>query len=508
LEETKKFDDTVGATHASSPMVDDRVDLRDIPFVTIDGEDAQDFDDAVFCKARPKGGWRLYVAIADVSHYVSRDSALDKEAISRGNSVYFPGRVIPMLPEVLSNGLCSLKPLVDRFCMVCEMTVSAEGAVTRYKFYSAVMHSKARLTYTIVADLLASGKADKNLKALHHLYQTLRTHREERGALDFETTETRIVFGENRKIDQIVPVIRNDAHKLIEECMLLANVSAAHFLLKHKIPCLYRVHEGPTPEKVVDLRDFLTEVGLGLPGGKRPQPGDYASLLKQIEHRPDAHLIQTVLLRSLKQAIYTPDNNGHFGLAFPAYTHFTSPIRRYPDLLVHRAIRHLAEKGTAENFSYDRAAMLALGEHCSMTERRADEAVRDAMVVLKCEFMLDRVGQEFDGIITAVTAFGLFVELKDIYIEGLIHVSSLKNDYYTFDPIRHRLVGQRTNVVYRLGDLMRVRVARASIDDRKIDFELIEGPKSQFKKSGHKKIPSSLPLTKEGKKPRKRKQKC
>jgi len=483
-EETKKFN--VG-TPVIAPVSDDRVDLRALPLVTIDGEDAQDFDDAVFCESRSDGGWRLYVAIADVSYYVERQSALDKEALSRGTSVYFPGRVIPMLPEILSNELCSLKPHVDRLCMVCDMTVSADGDVTKYKFYPAVMNSKARLTYTEVAALF-DGKSSipkqypelvPHLHTLHKLYHVLREHREARGALDFETTETRIVFGENRKIDQIIPVIRNDAHKLIEECMLLANVSAANFLLENKIPCLYRVHEGPTPEKIVDLREFLTEVGLNLPGGKRPQPADYAALLKRIEQRPDAHLIQTVLLRSLKQAIYTPDNNGHFGLAFPAYAHFTSPIRRYPDLLVHRAIRHTA-------YDYDHAAMIALGEHCSMTERRADEAVRDAMVVLKCEFMTDHVGSEFAGVVSAVTGFGLFVELSDIYIEGLVHVSTLKNDYYTFDPVRHRLMGQRTNASYRLGDPLRVRVVRVSVEDRKIDFELIEELKSKSKaKTNH-----------------------
>jgi ribonuclease R len=479
LDEVANYNESVSET---SKQAVGRVDIRHLPLVTIDGEDAQDFDDAVFCEARKGGGWCLYVAIADVSHYVSLGSALDKEAIDRGTSVYFPGRVIPMLPEVLSNGLCSLKPHVDRLCMVCEMTVSAAGKVTRYKFYPAVMNSKARLTYTEVAALFEKqGEIQQtypelvpHLLELNKLYHVLRETREERGALDFETTETRIVFGENRKIDQIVPVYRNDAHKLIEECMLLANVSAANFLLKNKIPSLYRVHEGPTPEKVVGLRDFLTEFGLGLPGGTRPQPSDYASLLSQIGKRPDARLIQTVLLRSLKQAVYTPENAGHFGLAFPAYAHFTSPIRRYPDLLVHRAIRHLIEQGTAEHFHYDRVAMLGLGEHCSMTERRADEAVRDAMIVLKCEFMLDHVGKEFNGLVTAVTGFGLFVELADIYIEGLVHVTALGNDYYTFDPIRHRLSGQRTGGSYRLGDPIRVKVVRVSLDDRRIDFELAE----------------------------------
>lgn len=460
-----------------------RVDLRELPLVTIDGEDAKDFDDAVYCtRGRWKRGWKLYVAIADVSHYVQPNTALDREALNRGNSVYFPGNVVPMLPEILSNGLCSLKPNVDRLCMVCEMDINNEGKLTKYRFYPAVMHSHARLTYTEVAALLENPEQNTgrqtllpHLQNLQALYQVLHRNREARGAIDFETTETRIVFGKDRKIEQIVPTVRNVAHRMIEECMLMANVSAARFLLKQKLPILYRVHTGPSIEKLLDLRSFLGELGLRLPGNKLPEPSDYAQLLKTIQGRPDAHLIQTVLLKSLSQAVYSPDNaEGHFGLAFDAYTHFTSPIRRYPDLLVHRTIRFVLSKQKAKLFTYDLPDMTEMGIHCSTTERRADEATRDVTDWLKCEFMRDRVGEEFDGIITHVTGFGLFVELQDIYTEGLVHVTALKNDYYQFDASKHRMQGERTGTVYRLGDRLRVRVVRVDLDDRKIDFELVE----------------------------------
>jgi len=479
----------------------ERVDLRQLPLVTIDGEDAKDFDDAVYCEAqkgwglRGKKGWRLFVAIADVSHYVKPNTALDQEALNRGNSVYFPGTVVPMLPELLSNGLCSLKPKVDRLCMVCEMSISARGDLTSYKFYPAVMHSQARLTYTEVAKFLDQPKSCPkqyqallpHLQTLHELYKVLRKNREARGAIDFETTETKVVFGANRKIEQIVPTERNVAHRIIEECMLMANVCAAKYLLKQKLPSLFRIHEGPNADKLNDLRAFLGELGLRLPGGKEPKPGDYAALLKAIEKRPDAHLIQTVMLRSLSQAVYSPDNSGHFGLAFDAYAHFTSPIRRYPDLLVHRAIRHGLSKQKAKTFYYDQTMMGEFGSHCSITERRADEATRDTLDWLKCEFMRDRVGEEFDGIITSVTGFGLFVELQKIYVEGLVHVTALKNDYYQFDPKRHRMQGERTGVVYRLGDRIRVRVARVDLDSRQIDFELIESPKRSTEHAAGKK---------------------
>lgn len=457
-----------------------RVDIRDLPLVTIDGEDARDFDDAVYCE-KAGSGWRLLVAIADVSHYVQVASALDKEAKDRGNSVYFPERVVPMLPEILSNGLCSLNPQVDRLCMVCDMKLDAKGKLKDYKFYPAVMYSHARLTYTKVAAMLVDGDKElrdeyKNLlphlEDAHELFRVLRNRREHRGAIDFDTTETRIIFGEERKIERIVPLIRNDAHKLIEEFMILANVATAKYLEKNKIPALYRIHDGPKEEKLIALRDFLAEFGLQLQGGDKPQPEHYATLLKEVEHRPDAHLIETVMLRSLQQAVYSPDNIGHFGLAFDHYAHFTSPIRRYPDLLVHRAIKHVLSKKQKSAFKYTHDDMAALGEHCSMTERRADEATRDAVDWLKCEYMMDKVGEDFVGTISSVTSFGLFVELDDIYVEGLIHVTSLDNDYYHFDPAHHRMIGERSNKMYRLGDRIHITVASVNLDDRKIDFML------------------------------------
>ncbi len=457
-----------------------REDIRSLPLVTIDGEDARDFDDAVFCERKGEG-WRLLVAIADVSHYVQPDSALDVEATARGNSVYFPERVIPMLPEVLSNGLCSLNPHIDRLCMVCDMQLDARGVFQTARFYPAVMHSHARLTYTRVAAMLVDGDEKlrheyalilPHLENLHKLYQLMAKRRRQRGAIDFDTTETRIVFGANRKIEKIVPVVRNDAHRLIEEFMIMANVATARYLLKNKIPALYRIHEGPKQIKLEALREFLGEFGLQLRGGDKPSAKDFARLLNEIQTRPDAHLIQTVMLRSLQQAVYSPDNVGHFGLAFDAYAHFTSPIRRYPDLLVHRAIRHLLEHKQAKGFRYDHDAMAKLGENCSQTERRADEATRDATDWLKCEFMLDKVGEEYDGTISSVTSFGLFIELDDIYVEGLVHVTSLEKDYFHFEPVKHRMLGERTRKVYRLGDRLRIRVARVDLDERKIDFEL------------------------------------
>lgn len=471
---------------------DDRVDLQQLAFVTIDGADAKDFDDAVYCE-RQKKQWRLVVAIADVSYYVNPQSELDKEAQARGNSVYFPNSVLPMLPEVLSNELCSLKPKVNRMCMVCDMLISSKGELKRFQFYPAVIHSKARLIYNEVAAWLEAKKCPSayksllpHLQNLHTLYQLLRQSREARGAIDFETTETQVIFGPNRKIKQIIPTVRTVAHRIIEECMLLANVSAARFLLKAKIPALFRVHAAPAEEKLADLKAFLAELGLRLPGKKVVTPADYTTLLKLIVNRPDAHLIQTVMLRSLSQAIYSPDNIGHFGLAFEAYTHFTSPIRRYPDLLVHRAIRHVLAKRKPKNFFYDTVTINRLGEHCSTTERRADEATREVLDWLKCEFMRDRVGEVFDGIITNVTGFGLFVELKNIYVEGLVHVTALHNDYYQFDANRHCLQGERTGIVYRLGDSLQVRVGRVDLDQRKIDFELIEQeqkkPQPRYKK--------------------------
>lgn len=458
-----------------------RTDLRELPFVTIDGEDAKDFDDAVYCYQKPKGGFMLYVAIADVSHYVKPGSALDIEAAKRGNSVYFPGKVVPMLPEALSNGICSLNPHVDRLCMVAEMSISAEGKMTRSRFYRGVFHSQARLTYTKVAQWMAEGKCDDKhekiwpmLTDLNALFQILLKARKARGAIDFDTTETRIEFDVNRKIKCIVPVIRNDAHRLIEECMLAANVATARFLEKAEIPTLYRVHPGPDEDKITALRMFLGELGLQLGGGKKPHPKDFQKTMESIGDKPERHLIETVMLRSLKQAQYIEKNDGHFGLAYSAYTHFTSPIRRYPDLLIHRAIGHLLDNADLSQFIYSHDEMGKLGKHCSQTERRADEATREAISWLKCEYMQDKVGQVFPGRIAAVTSFGIFVELDEIYVEGLVHVTSLRNDYYSFDAAKHRLVGERSGVVYRLGDKMHVLVVRVDLDERKIDFDLAE----------------------------------
>lgn len=458
-----------------------RVDLRNTPLVTIDGEDAKDFDDAVYCE-REGNNWRLLVAIADVSHYVRLGMAIDTEATERGTSVYFPGKVIPMLPEILSNGLCSLNPHVDRLCMVCEVRVGPRGKLLSYNFMEGVMHSAARLTYTNMAKIVVDKDAATrnehtpelcaHLDDLYELYKVLRKARDRRGAIDFETEETRIIFDAERKIEAIVPTQRNDAHKLIEECMILANVCAAKFLSKNRIPALHRVHDGPTPEKLADVRQFLGGLGLSLDGGDEPTPADYTKLLDNLGERPDRHLIQTVLLRSMSQAVYSPEASGHFGLAQEHYAHFTSPIRRYPDLLVHRAIRHLLRGGKAGNFDYKHKQMVALGEHCSMTERRADDATRDVTAWLKCEYMQEHVGDTFMGVISSVTGFGLFVELTDIYVEGLIHITALTSDYYHFDPANHRLTGENSGRIYRLGDTLQVTVARVDLDERKIDFVL------------------------------------
>ncbi|WP_058482016.1 ribonuclease R [Legionella spiritensis] len=467
--------------HVNENDIAGRTDLRHLSFVTIDGEDARDFDDAVYCYRKPKGGFQLFVAIADVSHYVAMDSALDQEAARRGNSVYFPGQVVPMLPEALSNGICSLNPQVDRLSLVAEMAISADGKITRSRFYRAVFHSHARLTYTQVGRWLAGQRCDTEYEALwpmieslHDLYKTLHQARKIRGAMDFDTTETSIQFDAQRKIERIVPVIRNDAHRLIEECMLAANVAVARFLEKAKIPVLYRVHPAPEEDKIIALRQFLGELGLTLGGGKKPTPKDFQKTLATVGDRPEKHLIETVMLRSLKQAQYIESNDGHFGLAYSAYTHFTSPIRRYPDLLIHRAIGHLIDDSAGEAFVYSEDDMNRYGKHCSMTERRADDATREVVSWLKCEYMQDKLGQVFQGTISAVTGFGIFVELDDIYVEGLVHVTSLRNDYYSFDAVKHRLVGERGGHVYRLGDKMTVLVARVDLDERKIDFEPVE----------------------------------
>lgn len=461
-----------------------RIDFRQIPLVTIDGEDSRDFDDAVYCERDNDGYWRLLVAIADVSHYVKPGTALDAEATNRGTSVYFPSKVIPMLPEILSNGLCSLNPQVDRLCMVCEIAVNDNGDIVSYRFHEGVMHSAARLTYTKMAAMVV----DQNVEArneypdlMHHLddlyslYKVLRKKRTRRGSIDFETVETQIIFSDDRKIDAILPTERNDAHKIIEECMILANVCAAKFLKKHQIPAPHRSHPRPKQDSIEELREFLATLGLSLPGNEEPTPKDYAKLLQSVLDRPDHKLIQTTLLRSMNQASYTEDGTGHFGLSLEFYTHFTSPIRRYPDLLVHRAIRHLLRNNNkADGFHYNLETMHNLCNHSSMTERRAEDASRDVMAWLKCEYMQDRVGESFTGIVTTVTGFGLFVELNDVYVEGLVHVTSLPGDYYHYDNIRQEMVGENTKRRFRLGDTIDVVVARVDLDDRKIDFMLPE----------------------------------
>lgn len=454
-----------------------RKDIRHLPLVTIDSETAKDFDDAVYCCQEGRD-FRLFVAIADVSHYVRDQDALDKEAFNRGNSVYFPRRVIPMLPEVLSNGLCSLNPQVDRLCMVCEMLWTATGELSEYHFYPAVMLSHARLTYNVVAELLEQPKGGiakehaqllPHIQLLYRLFKVLHRARKKRGAIDFETVETEMVFNSQGKIEKICPVKRNDAHRLIEECMLAANVCAADFLQKHQQPVLYRVHEGPSDEKLVALRDFLKEFGLQLRGGDKPRARDYARILDRIRERTDVQLLQTVMLRSLSQAMYSPDNVGHFGLAYEMYTHFTSPIRRYPDLLVHRAI-----KAVLAGKRYDPGDWHEIGKYCSQTERRADEATREVESWLKCFYMQDKINDCFDGVITGVTAFGLFVTLHAVYVEGLVYISELPSDYFRHDAAKHVLRGERSGISFRLGDSLRVKLVRVDLATRKIDFVLAE----------------------------------
>ena len=465
-----------------------RVDLRDLPLVTIDGEDARDFDDAVFCQKQGKG-WKLWVAIADVSYYVRPKSALDTEAYNRGNSVYFPNRVVPMLPEKLSNGLCSLNPQVDRLCMVCEMTISAKGKMTDYQFYEAVMNSHARLTYNKVAKILEKDTAlceryaslVPHLQDLHEMYRALVKARQQRGAIEFETIESKFIFNALGRIERIEPVVRNDAHKIIEECMILANIASANFMEKHQEPALYRIHAVPGEEKLTAFRSFLAECGLSLSGGNKPTPMDYAQLLEQIKQRPDHELIQTMLLRSMSQAVYSADNIGHFGLALEEYAHFTSPIRRYPDLTLHRGIKYLLakQKGSKRKttdtggYHYQLEEMDLFGAHCSSTERRADDATREVADWLKCEYMQDHVGEEFDGVISSVTGFGFFVRLNDLFIDGLVHISGLANDYYLFDMPKQRLIGENNGMIFRLGDAVKVRVEAVSLEQKQIDFSLI-----------------------------------
>jgi len=472
-----------------------RVDLRDLAFMTIDGEDARDFDDAVyaepiFAKKKPIG-FRLLVAIADVSQYVKTGDALDRDAFERATSVYFPRRVLPMLPEKLSNGLCSLNPGVERLALVCDMVISTEGLVTAYQFYEGIILSCQRLTYdrawSAIADpqgpeARALGSKHDTLMRLYAVYQSLASQRSARGAIDLETIETYMQVGADGRIAQILPRTRNDAHRLIEECMLAANTSAADFLARSRQPGLYRVHEGPTPERLKALREFLRLQGLRLEGQDDPQPADYARLAREIKARPDARLLQTLLLRSMQQAIYSPDNAGHFGLAYAAYTHFTSPIRRYPDLLVHRVIKAiLARQSYRPAFGADgldpQADLLdhwrRVGDHCSAAERRADDASRDVEAWLKCQFMKGRVGEEFRGVVTGVTSFGLFVTLDSLYVEGLIHVSELGAEYFQHNDIVHELRGERTGRRFRLYDPVSVLVSRVDLDARRIEFRLV-----------------------------------
>jgi ribonuclease R len=506
-----------------------RIDLTDVALVTIDGEDARDFDDAVYCEPIKRGrgktafeGWRLVVAIADVSHYVKPGEPLDEDAYERATSVYFPRRVIPMLPEKLSNGLCSLNPDEERLCMVCDMLVSAQGEIEAYQFFPAVMRSQARLTYTEVASILGNTRGAEaqrrrdlvpHLLNLHEVYRALLKHRGTRGAVDFETTETQIVCDDNGRIEKIVPRVRNEAHRLIEEAMLAANVCAADFIQSHKHPALYRVHEGPTPEKRVTLQNYLKALGLGFGLSDDPKPGELQAIAQATKDRPDAAQIHAMLLRSMQQAIYTATNSGHFGLAYEAYTHFTSPIRRYPDLLVHRVIKALlhgkrfhlsggameeaapakpARKGGKAApkptvTAHDTELWEAAGAHCSANERRADEASRDVEAWLKCRFMRDHLGEEYSGTVSAVTSFGVFVTLDDLYVEGLVHITELGGEYFRFDEARQELRGERSGLRYVVGSRVRVQVSRVDLDGRKIDFRMVrEGDSDQLLSRGRK----------------------
>ncbi len=469
--EAQGFGSTVpGSSHSG------RTELRNVDLITIDGADARDFDDAVYCK-RSDDGWRLLVAIADVAHYVNVGAALDKEAIVRGTSVYFPDRVVPMLPEVLSNGLCSLNPKVDRLCMVCDMRVSPAGKVTKATFFEGVMNSKARLTYSQVGDFLSGASTTsvpKELQAsvrdLHDLYKAFAKQRKRRGAIEIDLPQTKFKLNEDGEIDRIEVVPRNDAHRLIEECMIAANVEAAKFLKQHKIAGLYRIHPKPDTDRFNDLRLYLTSLGLKVPHPDHVEPRHFTQIIEQVKERPDSAAITMAMLRSLTHAAYSPANVGHFGLALPSYAHFTSPIRRYPDLLVHRAIRHIIRGGKPGKYDYSAKEMERLGAITSAHEKRAEEATRDVEAWLKCQYMEGHLGEEFDGVITGVTNFGLFVQITELMTDGLVHVTSLANDYYKYDAGSQRLVGERSGHTYHLGAEMRIRVQRVDMETRKIDF--------------------------------------
>lgn len=479
LQEAAPFGDAVPESAKTG-----RKDLRKLPLVTIDGADARDFDDAVYCEPTASG-WKLIVAIADVAAYVTPGSALDTEAAERGNSCYFPRNVVPMLPENLSNGLCSLNPDVDRLCMVCEMQINREGQLKRSRFYEGLMRSAARLTYEDV-DAIHNERDPSLLRQhesllthienLYAVFEALRVDRRRRGAIDFNTNESVIEFDNAGQVADVHPAERTDAHRLIEECMVKANVATARFLRRHRIPALYRVHEPPAEQRLKNLREFLAQTGLTLGGGDEPTAEDFAALMESVKQRPDRHFIESIMLRSMMAAEYRPDNAGHFGLALDAYAHFTSPIRRYPDLIVHRAIKHVLSKAPVESFEYTEDQLVTVGEHCSMTDRRAEEASRDALMTLKCRFMANRLGEEFTGVISGVTSFGLFVELDGLYVDGLIHITNLEQDFFHFDAVGHRLVGERTGKEYRLTDRIRVRLAQVNVDDGKIDFDPIAHP--------------------------------
>ncbi|WP_025456737.1 ribonuclease R [Neisseria polysaccharea] len=483
--------------HVRKSDLKGRVDLRDLPLVTIDGETARDFDDAVFAEKIGRN-YRLVVAIADVSHYVRPDDAIDTDAQERSTSVYFPRRVIPMLPENLSNGICSLNPNVERLCMVCDMVITYAGNIKEYRFYPAVMRSHARLTYNQVWKWISDGidhPHKAQIDTLYKLFKILQKRRFKRGAVEFESVETQMLFDGNGKIEKIVPVVRNDAHKLIEECMLAANVCAAEFLLKNKHTALFRNHLGPTPEKLATLREQLGLLGLQLGGGNNPTPKDYAALAEQFKGRPDAELLQVMMLRSMQQAVYEPHCEGHFGLAYEAYAHFTSPIRRYPDLTVHRAIKAVLDKQTyTPNKSWQ-----ALGVHTSFCERRADDAARDVENWLKTYYMRDKVGEVFEGKISGMTSFGIFVTLDGIHIDGLVHISDLGEDYFNFRPEIMAIEGERSGIRFNMGDRVAIKVVRADLDTGKVDFVLIAGGTSGRKHSGKNKMPNAEPKRKKAK---------